>query len=123
MSCLKPNLLRSGVTDRNVEVLNIPALEWAGRGDPDWRGGDLYEFIGRYDVLMALGVAELHMLDVGRSGKKSGPGFETKKLVNDRFRLELNTNDLDIDAVMARAKSISIDTHGIAIPLWKNRTK
>lgn len=109
MSCLKPKLLRGYHKNQSVEVLDIPALEWAGRGRWEERGCDLYEFIGKYDALMALGVAELHMLDLGRSGKKFGPGFETKALANDRFRLELQTNDLDIDAVMARAKKIDLD--------------
>ena len=110
MSALKPNLLRGYREGEGVEVLDIPALEWAGRGRWEERGCDLYEFIGRHDALMALGVAEPHMLDVGRSGKKFGPGFETKSLANDRFRLELQTNDLDIDAVMDRAKTIGLDT-------------
>ena len=54
---------------------------------------------------------------VGKSGNKSrldlnrvGGWYETQRLANDRFRVELHTNDLDIDAVMERAKTISLDT-------------
>ena len=61
MSFVKPSL-PSGYSGEhwNVEELNIPALEWAGRG----HDGDHYhyEFIGNYDALMALGCAQLDML-------------------------------------------------------------
>ena len=71
----------------NCEQLDIQSLEWAGHAKQ--RGRDRYEFIGEYDALMALGCVSAPMLDVGVSGKKSGAGFRTQKLANDRFRLEL----------------------------------
>ena len=104
MTCVKPNLTDGRM---NAEKLDIPALEWAASGRWEEAGCDVYEFIGKYDALIALGCAQGHMLAVGKSGKKSGPGYETQRLANDRFRLELKTNDLDIDAVMARAKTIN----------------
>ena len=99
MTCVKPNLA-SGRW--NAQKLNIPVLEYAARARWEQAGCDAYEFIGRYDALIALGCAQLHMLAVGKSGKKSGPGYNTQRLANDRFRLELRTNDLDIDAVTWR---------------------
>ena len=73
MSCVKPKLLETWRRLKyNVEELNIPALEWAIRAD---KGGDVeFEFIGKYDALIALGCAQMHMLAVGKSGRKFGPG-------------------------------------------------
>ncbi|MCH8929900.1 MAG: hypothetical protein IIA98_03120, partial [Proteobacteria bacterium] len=75
----------------NCEQLDIPSLEWAGHAKQ--RGGDRYEFIGEHGALMALGCVSTQMLDVGVSGKKSGAGFSTQELANNRFRLKLNTKD------------------------------
>ena len=84
MSCVKPRLASE---HWNADKLNIPALEWAGHGSCN--GVHRYELIGHFDALIALGFVELHMLAVGRSGKKHGPGYQTQALANNRFRLEL----------------------------------
>jgi len=84
MSRVKPKL----AAERwNADLLDILALEWAGHG----RDGDehRYELIGHYYALIALGFVEPHMLAVGRSGRKYGPGYQTQALADNRFRLEL----------------------------------
>ena len=96
---VKPKLLSGNLPDRSPVVLNIPGLEWAGYCEaPHWH---CYEFIGHYDALMALGCVEPHMLAVGISRKKQGEGFETQKLVNNRFRLELR-RDFELDEAALR---------------------
>ena len=93
---IQPKLLRYFLD--NYKQLKIPTLDWAAQVKQ--RDRNLYEFIGEHDALMALGCVTAKMLDVGKSGKKSGPGFSTQKLANGRFRLELNTrNDLKFSPV------------------------
>ena len=104
MSAVKPRLVDGYM---NAEKLDIPALEWAARGRWEQAGCDVYEFVGKYDALRALGVAQAYMLVVGISGKKQGPDYSTQRLANDRFRLELRTNDSNMDALIARAKTFS----------------
>jgi len=99
MSVVKPHLSRGWAQEHyNFEDLDIPALEWAGHGSD----GDehRYELIGHYDALIALGFVEPHMLAVGRSGRKFGPGYQTQALANNRFRLELRLEQaLDVAAL------------------------
>ncbi len=84
MSRIKPKLAAERWSADKLDILD---LEWAGHSSD----GDehRYELIGHYHALIALGFVEPHMLAVGRSGRKSGPGYRTQALANNRFRLEL----------------------------------
>ena len=78
---VQPNLLHHGNEDWNAEKINVLGMEWAGHGSCN--DVHRYEFIGHTDALIVLGCVDPHMLDVGRSRKKFGPGYETQAL---RFR-------------------------------------
>ena len=110
---VQPKLLEDHNADLNVEMLNIPGLEWAGHGSLN--GSHYYEFIGHFNAIIALGCVEHSMLDVGRSGKKHGEGFETQAFVNERFRLELQTdtelNEEGLKAAKTSPRSRPAQTH------------
>ncbi len=109
MSHVKPNLAQYvGHADMEVTKLPFPTLEWAARGRFHHWPEECYwfEFIGKHDALIGTGVAQNYMLAVGRSGKKSGPGYNTQRLANDRFRLELHTDHSDLEALISQRPTI-----------------
>ena len=109
MSHVKPNLAQYvGHADMEVTKLPFPTLEWAARGRFHHWPEDCYwfEFIGEHDALIATGVAQCYMLAVGKSGKKSGPGYSTQRLANDRFRLQLHTDQSDLETLLSQRPTI-----------------
>ncbi len=111
MSRIKPKL----AAERwNAAKLDILDLEWAGHSiDGDEHR---YELIGHYNALIALGFVEPHMLAVGRSGRKFGPGYQTQGLVNNRFRLELRLEQA-LDVAELKPEKASKPRRSIVDPI------
>ncbi len=118
MNRIKPYMVQFSKT-RNYERLDIPTLEFAGRcketlhtyNSDTPQDNARYEFIGSYDALMSLGCVEAQMLDVGKSGKKNREFFNTQKLTDNRFRLELiHADPAEIGAALKAANVIGRTT-------------
>ena len=97
---IKPNLpsLDGNPTIENHELLNVPSLEWAGRRKRSDFGGIVkpveYEFIGKDESLISLGIAQPNMLPVENSSglkcihEDSGSHCRLQRLAGQRTRLE-----------------------------------